>query len=373
MKKLFNSPVEPLISEPVVVEPTATLSKVIGALRESGAYEAFLQVGDRIGMVTTRDLLRATSTTSTKVKTVTIYVPALGRDGTVGEAARLMHEYRIRTVPVMERGELIGAVTALALIRWMRPLLGGVRAQDVMTPKPVTVARGDTIAKARSLMVRRRFDHLPVVDGQELVGIVTSTHVLYALFPPLSMSVGDVVGDMIRRLEPPVERIMDRTVNICLVSDSLDKVVGEMLEVPATYAVATLFEELQGIITYRDIVQLAVERERPEIPLYLIGLPEDPLEAEATRIKFIRIITSLRRSFPDIVEARSIIKTRGQGERRRYEVDVMVKTPTQTIAHSEEGWDLPSLYDRITDRLKRLLSRRAGRRVPTRREDVEEF
>ena len=49
----------------------------------------------------------------------------------------------------------------------------GRRVGDVMTAPAVTVSSGDAVIAALSLMTRRRIRHLPVVDGGRMVGFVS--------------------------------------------------------------------------------------------------------------------------------------------------------------------------------------------------------
>ena len=100
----------------------------------------------------------------------------------------------------------------------------------------------------------------------------------------------------------------------------------------------------------------------------MIGLPEDPFEAEAAKTKFSRTVNQLHRIFPDILEAKSVIKSKFSKpgkERGRYEVTVHITTPKKTYTYSEAGWELPVVYDLLTDKLKRLMSQQKHR---TRRE-----
>ena len=47
------------------------------------------------------------------------------------------------------------------------------RIRDFMTPQPWTVQIDDSVALARSMFAEREIHHLPVLDGGEVVGIVT--------------------------------------------------------------------------------------------------------------------------------------------------------------------------------------------------------
>ena len=52
---------------------------------------------------------------------------------------------------------------------------------EIMTPDPFTVSRSDTVASCMQLMTDRRIRHLPVVDEGELVGVVSIGDVVRAV------------------------------------------------------------------------------------------------------------------------------------------------------------------------------------------------
>ena len=82
---------------------------------------------------------------------------------------------------------------------------------------------------------------------------------------------------------------------------------------------------MQGIITYRDIINLLGEKVEEEIPIFLIGLPDDPLDEELAKSKFTKLVKLLKKIYPDIEQARCRVKIREiQGARKRYEVDVSI-------------------------------------------------
>lgn len=112
----------------------------------------------------------------------------------IARARELMWHCNIRHLPVIERGRLIGMVSerdvhgphlaaAVALSSTQRAVLSGsyrsVRA--VMTTAVQTVWAHDTIVYAASVMAQYKIGALPVVDGDEVVGIVTTTDCLRAL------------------------------------------------------------------------------------------------------------------------------------------------------------------------------------------------
>jgi hypothetical protein len=48
----------------------------------------------------------------------------------------------------------------------------------------------------------------------------------------------------------------------------------------STYAIVPFPDNKSGIITYRDIISLLGEQTQREIPVYIIGMPDDPFDAE---------------------------------------------------------------------------------------------
>jgi ribosome-associated translation inhibitor RaiA len=124
-----------------------------------------------------------------------------------------------------------------------------------------------------------------------------------------------------------------------------------------------LWGELQGIITYRDCVKLLAKPAETSLPISIVGLPDDPFEAEAAKRKFETVVKRLARSLPDLLEARSVIKTSERtGQRHRYEVEVELITPRKTTSFSTSGWSLPEVFDELSDRIKRVTTKKRERR-----------
>ena len=102
-------------------------------------------------------------------------------------AASVMDWRHIRHVPVEDReGRLVGLVTHRGLLRILtngnRAIHDGAATtvRDAMIPNPVTVSPATSSLEAIEIMRSNRVGCLPVVDGDHLVGIVTSFDFLEA-------------------------------------------------------------------------------------------------------------------------------------------------------------------------------------------------
>jgi CBS domain-containing protein/ribosome-associated translation inhibitor RaiA len=368
VEELKGRPVDPLVSSLVDSPADSSLAKIVGLLRERGVYEVFVPEATRCGIICARDILKTTNIETTKTSAVMSYIPSLERDALVSEAARVMADYRVRAVPISEGRKIIGQVNCEGILLELKGKLGGdLRITSLATKDPVTVDDTAPVGKARELMVRKRIDHLPVTTGGRITGTITSFHIVTSMAQPERVGSKSMKPETRRNFEYLVGDAMDRDPLICTPDTSADEALNMMLKTARTCILVTQWEELQGIVTQRDFMALLAEPEpEPEVPVFMVGLPEDPFEAEATKAKFKRIINQLHRSFPDILEARSIIKskfTKPGKERGRYEVTVHIKTPRNSYSYSEGGYELPAIYDLITDRLKRLLTQKKRRRI----------
>jgi acetoin utilization protein AcuB len=116
-------------------------------------------------------------------------VVTLSPGETAGEALGLCRDRRIRHLPVMEDGRLVGVVSDRDL-RSATPAFGDparaaalaeIRVRDVMARDVVTARPDDPIDEAANTMREKGINCLPVLEDDELLGIVTSSDVMEAL------------------------------------------------------------------------------------------------------------------------------------------------------------------------------------------------
>jgi hypothetical protein len=73
-----------------------------------------------------------------------------------------------------------------------------------------------------------------------------------------------------------------------------------------------LFAYIMGpcneIITYKDIINLLESKVPSDVPLYIVGLPEDYSSAEIVKRKFDKIIRNLTKAYPEVEQAKASSK-----------------------------------------------------------------
>ena len=103
----------------------------------------------------------------------------------VVDVLKIMRDFRVRAVLVIDDGELKGIVSqGDCAIKVLLPHNNAseVAVSTIMTPNPLTVKLSNTLDECMAIMVHKHIRHLPVVEANKVLGVV---------------SVGDMVKNII--------------------------------------------------------------------------------------------------------------------------------------------------------------------------------
>ena len=89
------------------------------------------------------------------------------------DAADRMHGRRVGAVVVLEGKRLVGILTERDVLRAVATGQVAGTVGDAMTASPDTIEADESSGQAAALMIHGGFRHLPVVDGDDLVGMVS--------------------------------------------------------------------------------------------------------------------------------------------------------------------------------------------------------
>ncbi|MDA3923044.1 MAG: CBS domain-containing protein [Salinisphaera sp.] len=125
-------------------------------------------------MTTVNDLLRDKSSD----------IWTIGPDETMFDALKLLGEKNIGAVLVMEGGRLVGLLSERDYAR--KVLLKGRRSREtkvreVMSTDVTSVTSRTAVEECLSLMTDRRFRHLPVMDNDKLIGLISMGDLVKAI------------------------------------------------------------------------------------------------------------------------------------------------------------------------------------------------
>ena len=120
---------------------------------------------------------------------------AIGPDQPVLDAIKLMADKRIGAVLVMQAGRMVGILSERDYAR--KIVLQGrssatTPVRDIMTTDVISVGLADTADHCMQLVTNRRIRHLPVLEGEAVLGVV---------------SIGDLVKAVIEDQQVEIEQL----------------------------------------------------------------------------------------------------------------------------------------------------------------------
>lgn len=366
MESFLSCEVDKIQTGHITVPPSTPISKVVSIFNSNNVYEVFTIINGKVYGITAKNVL-STLNPEAKLSSTATLVPTVTPKTKIYDAVELMLKHKLHSLPIFENKKLVGVVNASTIVSQVMNLKKttlNYTADDVMDCGFPVIYENNLAAKARSLIIKNDVDYLPVLSStnKAFYGVLTSINLASIITPSVGPRLGIRGFESLRKMDFPVKDLVETNVLMFNVNEKVHSIADAMLTREKDYAVITLWDEFQGIVSFHSILKLIVKTKEPEFPVYIVGLPEDAFEAEAAKIKFIRVINTAKKVFPYIEEASSVIKTtRIGGERRRYEVNVTIRTPKKFFKFSESGWDLPSLYDLISGKIKRLISKRSSK------------
>lgn len=354
-----------VLSKAITIDPSFTISKVISIMNENNVYDVFCMKSNSVFTINIKDLLAVRDIPKMKVDSLLRRIQPLSKSSTLEEAASTLTHYRMRSVPIVDKNQIVGVVKAKNIVELLaQHSLNWITANTILTPNPITVDSKDALSKARKIIMSNRIDHIPVINGGKVSSVLTSMHLLPLLTPSERKGSDERGSNPLKRFDSWIGNIGSTRVPQCNTNDSLDVVIKSMLKSNTSCCLLTLWGNLHGIITYGDLLSLLERKISSDVPLYIMGLPEDLSNAEIVKTKFQKIIRNLTKVYPEVEEARASIKIvhKTAGESHNYEVTVRVLTPYETHNYTEMGQDLSKIFDTLGQRITRTLSKRTKKR-----------
>ena len=161
--------------------------------------------------------------------------------GNRDDVLKTIQDRKVSGLPVVKKGEVVGIITRSDLLR--------NREEDqtalLMTRDPVVISPDRSIVEASKLLIQHKIRRLPVVEGKELVGLIT-------------------VADIVRvaegmNIEESIEPYLEKE-TVVLWSEMPLPVAGSLMEFAAVEACPVIDTDLKlvGMISDRDLIKASV-------------------------------------------------------------------------------------------------------------------
>jgi len=116
-------------------------------------------------------------------------------DSSVYEALQLLAEKDVGALLVLQDGELVGIVSERDYAR--KVVLHGMTSmktpvKEIMTEEVITVGPESTVEEAMALMTDKHIRHLPVLEGERIVGVVSIGDLVKAIIADQEFTIGQL-------------------------------------------------------------------------------------------------------------------------------------------------------------------------------------
>ncbi|MDD5474114.1 MAG: CBS domain-containing protein [Candidatus Methanoperedens sp.] len=252
--------VKSIMKEPLLVHKSDTLSHAMNLMDKHDTRRLLVINGNElIGLITMRSIARKLGTWKTSnlpasslhvaAATTNLFTKVLP-DTSIDDAIALM-DRKGGILVVTDNGSILGWVTPHEIMRNAYAVKG--YAAEVMK-EPISVSPGDRVSHARRLILDNDIGRLPVIENNDVVGIVTERDVARAMMNFRALVPDNQQDERIRNLI--VGDIMTRNVKSVRTNTPISEVVSLMLnENIGGVPVLNLNDEMVGVISRRAIIR----------------------------------------------------------------------------------------------------------------------
>lgn len=252
--------VKNIMSEPITVHKSDTISHAMNLMDKHDTRRLLVINGDELmGLITMRNIANKLGTWKTSnlpasslhvaAATSSIFttvLPDMSFDDAIGLLDR-----KNGVLVVMDSNKVKGWVTPNEILKNVKGVKG--YAAEIMK-EPITVSPGDRVSHARRIMLDKDIGRLPIVENNDLVGIITEKDVAKAMMNFRAIVPDNQQDERIRNLI--VGDIMTRNVKTVRTNTPIMEVISILLtENIGGVPVLNLKDELVGIVSRRGIIR----------------------------------------------------------------------------------------------------------------------
>ncbi|MHC1571155.1 MAG: CBS domain-containing protein [Methanosarcinales archaeon] len=206
-----------------------------------------------IGIVTEKDAMRVTSTRSNVtvggfVSEVALVTPA----DDLRSVLHHMAELRLRYLPVVREREdpvLIGLIGLPSIFNALKERVPDRKVSDVMITDIKTCQKSDTLNKVWSDLLKFGISEMPVMDGNEAIGVITVRDILKSGHVRL-----DREARHVRHVK--AEKVMNTPLHTISRDESVKTATERLLTLGISRIYVVEKEELAGVVDLYDLITL---------------------------------------------------------------------------------------------------------------------
>jgi CBS domain-containing protein/ribosome-associated translation inhibitor RaiA len=348
-----------VIREYVEVDAGKRLGKVRSIFeRENPKGIVVTEDGEYAGVIGERQLVQSHIEDNTKASALTKSAPRVDRYEDIREVARVLVEGGVKIAPVYEGEKLYGVITEDAILDAVLENLDALTVEQIYTEDVVSIDDGDRVGRAINRLREHGISRLPVVDGDNLVGVVTTHDIVdFVVRDQKRQGKRDRAGDLDRMLDLPVYDLMSSPVLTANPDETVQTAVERMLAENVAGLIVTPEDddsEVLGVVTKTDVLRALTftEEEQMDVQITNIGLLDT-----ITREEITNAITEVADKYSQMQVHHAHVRFHEHKEKLRgtplIQAQIRLRTSHGQVAGSGEGYGAEHAFHVALDKLER--------------------
>jgi CBS domain-containing protein/ribosome-associated translation inhibitor RaiA len=341
----------------ISVAPGDTISKALSEMKKAKIHQlVVIDHNSLAGMlelknIITKDLDPASTKAEGFYKTST----SVDKEMDLEQAATVLLGSGMRALPVLEKGKIAGILSETDILRSGIFSTKNISLKDIMTPC-VYVDKYEKASKIKNLMFDTNVSRIPVLDGDNVLGIVGTLDMIKVL--EAKSGTAQKPGRPGEKATSEKQKTSDITA---------ESIMSKALVMPGETKLSEVIPLLEkneelvvksgeiGIITPKDILGMFAKKQQKGVYVQITGMHDVPAEFASIMDSAIQDFVTKFTKISDKIEYLMVHvdKMHKQGPKQKYSVRVRVKAPFGMFVSHAWGWKSNDVIQEAFNKLER--------------------
>ncbi len=328
----------------IAVDAAEILARALSKMKAARIHQLVITDGKTpAGMLELKSIItKDVDPAVTKVSNFIKKSPSLGSEDDITRAIEMLLGSGMRALPVIDKGNLVGIISETDIMKVASSMVRdkNIRLRDIMTVC-VYVDKEEKASKIKNLMFETNVSRIPVLDGDDVIGVVGTLDLIQVLEAKSSpdMRGGRTqeksVSEKIKTSDIPAEAIMSRPLVLAGEKRLLDAI--PLLQKNEELVIKN--GEV-GIITPKDVLELTAKTGKKGVYVQITGMHDESSEFQATMDSTVQDFVQKYSKMIERMEylAIHVERMQKQGPKQKYSIRLRFKAPFGFFVAHAWGW-----------------------------------
>ena len=342
------------------------LSKALSRMKSGRVHQLVVTEGGKLaGMLELKAVIsKDIDLASAKAGGLARSVPYASPEDDESALAEKLLGSGMRALPVVSGGEVVGIISETDIMKTAAKFIGkGVKLCNIMTPC-VYVSKGEKAAKVRSLMLDTNVSRVPVMEGDDVAGVVGTLDLIKVM---------EARAGQESRGGRTTER--GATEKSSAWNISAESVMSRAAVLPGDATIADVIPLLRkneevvvkngeiGIIIPKDVMELLVKSKKEGTYVQITGMQDEDIAFKAKMDSAVQEFVQKYTRMTDNIEYlyAHVEKHHKQGKKQKYSIRLRFKVPFGFFVSHSWGWRPIDVIQDAFKNLEREIMKKYGK------------